>query len=125
MLHKRTIVFLVSDFLTPAESYRSDLIIAGRRHDVIALVLTDPLEQQWPGVGLVRVQDAETGITRIVNTSDRRWRKQFATQARQMSETRDSTLRSARVEQVAIAAGGDYVDALAGFFRRRALRMAR
>ncbi|HLV36185.1 MAG TPA: DUF58 domain-containing protein [Spirillospora sp.] len=122
VLKRRAIVFLISDFLVSSDEYVPELLITSRRHDVIAVTLSDPLEQAWPDAGLVRLQDAETGALSWVDTASVRWRRQFGAQARQFQQLRDSTLRAARVDQISLTSDGDYVRTLAEFFQRRERR---
>ncbi|MBC7870876.1 MAG: DUF58 domain-containing protein, partial [Chitinophagaceae bacterium] len=76
-LKQRAIVFLLSDFLASGQEYAADLLVTGRRHDLIAVVLSDPREISWPNVGLIGLQDAETGAEQWVDTSSPTWQRQF------------------------------------------------
>lgn len=124
-LKQRAIIFVMSDFLAAAQEYAADLLVMGRRHDVIALMLNDPLETAWPRVGLVGVQDAETAQTLWMDTSDSRWQAGFARQNARFRQMRDTTLARAAVDRIDMPVNGDYVDALARFFQRRAQRAGR
>ncbi len=125
LLKQRAIVFFLSDFLALSKSYMSDLLVTSRRHDMIAAVLSDPLEDVLPGVGLIRLSDAETGETALVDTSDMAWRQRVQQRVLQFAEIRDSNLRKAGADRIDISTSGDYVLALTEFFRRRARRIAR
>src|SRR5690606_39573604 len=70
---RRTICFVVSDFLD--EGFERALVTANRKHDVIAVLVTDPVERAMPDVGLVALRDAESGATRVVDTGSRRLRE--------------------------------------------------
>lgn len=120
LLKQRAIIFLISDFLAPARQYSSDLLVTGRKHDVIAVVLNDPLEKRWPGVGLVSLQDAETGAGKLVDTSYLPWQKGFANQTQRFIEARDSAITRAGVDRIDMPVNGDYVKTLMAFFQRRA-----
>lgn len=72
---RRTVTFLISDFL--AQGYENTLKLAKQKHDIIALRIVDPREQDLPNVGLAHLQDAETGETILIDTSDREMVKQF------------------------------------------------
>jgi uncharacterized protein (DUF58 family) len=122
LLKRRAIVFVISDFLTPTESYSRDLTLLSRRHDVIAVTLADRLEQQWPSVGLVGLRDAESGSARWVDTSSTDWTKQFRMQAQRLSQARDAALMQARVDRIDVPLDGDYVYALTRFFQQRERR---
>ena len=119
VLPRRSIVFLISDFLLSGDEYLRELSIVSRRHDVIAVTLRDRLEQTWPEVGLVRLEDAETGAISWVDTGSENWRRRFGTQSQRFHKDRDAALAKARVDRIDLPSDGDYVQALAEFFRRR------
>src|SRR5512134_2525520 len=77
MLKRRGIVFLLSDFQADPQTYRKALNVAGRRHDLVAINLRDPLERNIAPVGLMVLEDAETGELIEVDTADLAWRKAF------------------------------------------------
>ena len=77
LLKRRSIVFLISDFLADAESYRQAMLVTNRRHDVVAFDLSDPLEHEIADVGIVALEDAESGSLRWVDTGSREWRREF------------------------------------------------
>ncbi|MBZ0300703.1 MAG: DUF58 domain-containing protein [Anaerolineae bacterium] len=119
VLKRRAIVFLISDFLMSSDDYLRELMITSRRHDVIAVTISDRLEQAWPDVGLVKLEDAETGLTTWVDTGPRAWRRGFSIQAQRFQKARDEALVRARVDRIDLPSDGDYVRALAQFFKRR------
>ncbi len=126
MLKRRGIVFLISDFLTPPNSYRSPLQIANRRHDVIAVTLNDPREyEQWPNVGLLALEDAETGQVQWVDTGSRQWRESFLERVTELQLARNRVFRKAKVDQIDITTNADYVIPLTKFFEKRARRLRR
>ncbi|MCW5893223.1 MAG: DUF58 domain-containing protein [bacterium] len=117
---RRCVVFLVSDFLDP--NCQRALRVAGRRHDLIAVVLDDPREAELPDVGLVELEEAETGARYVVDTGDARVRTAFAKQAAMGRAARDRVLRAADVDAVTIRTDRSYTDALMRFFRAREKR---
>ncbi len=125
LLRRRAIVFLISDFLASSQEYARDLRVTGRRHDVIAVVLSDPREQSWPDVGLVGLRDAETSMVMWIDTTSQNWRKQFQQQTRRFQKMRDETLSRAQVDRIDVPIDGDYVQALTLFFQQRAQRIRR
>ncbi|HSH05688.1 MAG TPA: DUF58 domain-containing protein [Anaerolineae bacterium] len=125
ILKRRSIVFLVSDFLVKPETYKRPLAISNRRHDVIVIDLNDPLEEEIPAVGLIAIEDAETGERRWVDTNNRRWRKQFAARAAAHQEAKEGVWRQARVDAVRVDTDSDYVKALTSFFQQRNARINR
>lgn len=122
LLHRRAIVVVVSDFLD--EDYEKSLRAAASRHDVIAIQVVDPREQDLPPVGLLALRDAETGRSVLVDTASRAVRDAFAASARQRGEAIAARLQRAGVDTVVVRTDQDYVDPLAAFFRRRS-RMRR
>jgi uncharacterized protein (DUF58 family) len=121
---RRTVTFVVSDFqVTDEESVRKKLRVASKRHDVIALSLRDPREEDLPAVGLLELCDAETGERALVDTFDRKVREEFAAKARERQETLRRLLRSASVDQVEIRSDADYVLPLIQFFSMRERRI--
>jgi uncharacterized protein (DUF58 family) len=121
---RRAVTFVVSDFqMTDEESVRKKLRVASKRHDVIALSLRDPREEELPAVGLLELRDAETGERALVDTFDRRVREGFAAKARERLEALRRLLRSASVDQVEIRSDADYVLPLIQFFSMRERRI--
>lgn len=119
---RRSIVFLVSDFQAPAADYRHALYLSNRRHDVIAVDLHDPLEHAIADVGLLTLEDAETGALLWVDTSDRRWREQFVANVAAHEADKLAGFRKVGVDRIAVDTEHDYVDALTRFFQIRAKR---
>lgn len=117
---RRCVVFLISDFLD--SGCRSALKIAARRHDVIAVVLNDPREAMLPAVGLVELEEAETGARYMVDTGDARLRDAFARQTAAARAERDRMLRSADIDAIAVDTDKPYTQALLRFFRMRERR---
>lgn len=119
---RRGLVVVVSDFLDgvwPAELSR-----LGRRHDVIALVVSDPREFTLPDVGVIDLEDVETGRVATVDTSRPEVRARFADAAARRFATRVAALRAARADVVDLRTDGDWVPVLAGFLRSRKRRLA-
>ncbi len=117
---RRCVVFLISDFLTPG--WRRALRVAARRHDVVAVVLEDPREAELPAVGLVELEEAETGERYVVDTRDWRVRDAFARQASIARVERDRDLRSSDVDAILVGTDRPYTEALLRFFRMRERR---
>jgi uncharacterized protein (DUF58 family) len=118
---RRSVVFLVSDFLSPG--WERPLRVAVRRHDLVPVVLTDPMEEALPAVGLITFEDVETGEVIEFDTSGAgadHYRQLVAAQC----AARDAALRRVNVEVARVRTDQPYVDALVAFFRARARRMA-
>ena len=117
---RRSVVFVLSDFLD-ASAERA-LKIAARRHDVIAVVLDDPRERELPDVGLVELEEAETGERYVVDTGDAHLRKAFAESAAVARVARDRWLHAANVDAIMVTTDRPYTEALLRFFRMRGRR---
>ena len=123
ILKRRSIVFLISDFQADPDDYRKPLLMANRKHDVIAVDLHDPLDTQIADVGLLALEDAETGEVVLVDTGDPGWRRLFAANVQAHEEAKLSLFGKSGIDRLDIDTGGDYVDELAKFFQRRERRL--
>ncbi len=120
---RRTICFVVSDFLD--EGYEKALVAANRKHDVIAVLVTDPAELALPDVGLVALRDAELGTTRLVDTGSKSFRDSAAVAAAGRVQQLERRFRSLGIDFIHVDASGDVVDPLVRFFRMREKRRRR
>jgi uncharacterized protein (DUF58 family) len=118
--HRRAIVFLLSDFLD--EGYERLLKRTGRRHDLILVHISDPREEELPAVGLVELEDAETGRHLLLDTSNRAARAEFALAAARRREALRQLTGSSRIDLIEVSTDGDHLDALVRFFELRARR---
>ena len=125
VLKRRSIVFFVSDFLADPESYYQPLFVTNRRHDVVAIDLHDPLEQEIPDVGLLVLEDAEAGTLNWIDTSNRGWRGAFASQVERLEAAKTQGFAAAGVDRISVTTDRDYVAGLTAFFRERSRRLAR
>jgi uncharacterized protein (DUF58 family) len=117
---KRSIVFLISDFLDA--DYEAALRIAGRRHDLVGLVMNDPREQELPRVGLMTLLDAESGRVRTVDTSDRTVRAEYHRHRDNVKRSRKSLFLKSKLDAVEINVAESYIKPLSDFFRKREKR---
>jgi uncharacterized protein (DUF58 family) len=116
-VRRRAIVFVVSDF--QAADFSRPLRILARRHDLVALSVADPRESVLPDVGLVRLEDPETGETALIDTSSASVRRRFEAAAAERRARLTELFRSTGVDEVATVVGQDYTRDLMAFFRRR------
>ena len=123
VIKKKCVIFLISDFID--SGYHKPLAVAARKHDLIALKLSDPLEMAFPKAGLLRLYDLETGGEKIVDTSRARFRESFKRRVRLRNEEFDRTVSRMGIDKVYIPAGGDYSAPLFRFFEMRARRIRR
>jgi uncharacterized protein (DUF58 family) len=117
---RRAVAFLVSDFL--AEGWTQALRVAARKHDVVPVVIDDPLEAQLPRVGFMAVEDLETGEVLEFDTGGPEARE-YAALVKRRADERAQILRRMSVETVNVHTDKPYVDALVAFFRARERRM--
>ena len=122
-IRRRSLVFVVSDFISTA-GWEKPLARLAMRHDVIAVRLSDPLETRMPALGFLTFQDAESGEQLFVDTNDGAFRARFA----EAAEAREAALRAvfekAGVDVVELATEDDVMDALIRFaqMRKQSLR---
>ena len=117
---KRSVVFLISDFIDV--EIDASLRMLGRKHDVIAVLLNDPRELELPDVGVVALEDAETGRTTYIDTSDRRIRREYAERAKQRRIDRQRALGRMKIDSVELFTDRPFVPALMAFFNARTKR---
>lgn len=128
VLHGRAVVFLISDFQTNGDpqqaraALRRSLRQTNRRHDLIAVHIEDPREQELPDVGFVALEDAETGELVELNTADATIRTRFHQQAVATVERLMSDIRSEGVDTLALKTNTAYLPALQRFFKSRERR---
>ena len=117
MVKKRSIVFLISDFLD--NSFEDQLKITNRKHDLVALQITDQAEYNLPKVGWVQLQDLESNQLKWVNTNLPKVRKRFADQGRSHDRYMKETFRKSGVDFAKISTGESYVKPLMNLFKNR------
>ncbi len=118
VIKKRSICFLLSDFLSTG--YEAPLRIAARRHDIVGIHLVDPREIELPNVGLIRAKDAETGKMRWVDTALRSNRERYNEWYQKHQEYFKSSFLKTGAGAVTIRTDESYVNALLKFFQKRA-----
>ena len=92
ILKRRSIVFLVSDFMDDPQRYRKSMFMANRKHDLIAIDLHDPLETEIADVGMLALEDAESGELIWLDTSEPAWRERFAQRTGRFEAAKRKTL---------------------------------
>jgi uncharacterized protein (DUF58 family) len=125
LIKRRSLVFVVSDFVS-VPGWEESLAHLSLRHEVVAVRLYDPLEMELPDLGLVTIQDAETGEQVLVDTHDRRFRKRFAFIAEQREKALRSAFRQAGVDVLELSTEDDLVAAILRFadLRKRRSQLA-
>lgn len=117
VLRKRSTVFLFSDFFD--QGFDRALRQIGQKHDLVSCVVADSAERTVPDLGLIDLEDSETGQVMTVDTGSLAFRNSYERQMRKLYEERDSLLKKAQVDRVDIDTSKDFVDPLIAYFRRR------
>jgi uncharacterized protein (DUF58 family) len=125
LIPRRSLVFVVSDFIS-APGWGEPLAHLAQRHEVVAVRLYDPLERDLPDLGLLVIQDSETGEQLFVDTHDRGFRKRFAAAAERRENALRATLGEAGVDCLELSTDDDLVDAILRFadLRKRRSQLA-
>lgn len=118
---RKTVTFLISDFLT--KNYEKELQIANKRHDLIAVVVGDPREKEFPSIGIVELEDSETGEKILVDTRDRYLRKEYSLFTSKRREEILSNFRYAGIDCIQVNTKEPYIEPLMRFFRTREKRI--
>jgi uncharacterized protein (DUF58 family) len=118
---RRAVIFLLSDFL--AESYERPLSICGHRHDLIAVPIEDPGEWQLPPVGIVEIQDPETGVRSKIDFSNSEIQHEFARLTDEQRKNRDAMFRRSKTGTILLRTDQDYFPILRTFFLHRQRRL--
>lgn len=119
---RRAVVFFISDFQTG--DFSRELSVSGRRHDFIAIHIQDQREELLPNVGIITLEDAETGEQIEINTADRTTRARFSALAEARLVDLNQTLRRNRIDRISLRTGEDYLPPLRSFFKQRERRLA-
>ena len=119
-IKQRSLVFVVSDFIS-APGWGRALSLLNQRHEVLAIRLWDPREADLPDIGLIVMEDAETGEQLTVDTHDKRFRQRFAEAAAQHVADLEATFKRAGVDMLSLSTEEDLVRAIVRFatLRRR------
>lgn len=120
---RKSVAFLISDFMT--SGYDSALKVAHRRHDLVSIVLRDPLEEQLPDLGLASFQDAESGEIFMFDTTSRRARRRVSELIEDRHQARRRLFNQLHLDFIELSTGEEYLRPLVLFFKHRAARMGR
>lgn len=121
VMKKNTVVFLLSDFID--KDYQRTLTILNRRHDIVAMSITDPREVELPDVGLLEIQDAETGQPMLIDTANRAMRTAYRAEALRRKDARTRAFAASGVDHIEIRTDEPYTKTLFRFFRMRERRI--
>ncbi len=120
VIRKRSVVFMISDFLD--NDYEKSIKQASRKHDMLSFHLQDPWELQLPDLGLIQIHDGETGQTSLINTAKRSLRKAYEVKSQERFDQLRAFFKSNGLDYLPIRTDVPYVDSLISFFRKRASR---
>ena len=120
---RRAVVFLISDFLAP--EFSRELRVTSRRHDVICCPISDPRETEIPSVGLIEVQDPETGDLALLDTGSPAVRSSFRRQAEERQRALEERFKRLKVDTLFLSTARPFVDDVHRLFHRRQIRVGR
>jgi uncharacterized protein (DUF58 family) len=119
-IKKRSIVFLISDFID--DGYEKILRVVGKKNDLIGVVLDDRRESEIPPIGLIKLRDAESGSERWIDTSSTKVREKMQLAREKVIRKREAMFLSARLDKIYVRTGEDYIKPLVQFFKMRERR---
>ncbi|MCB0390563.1 MAG: DUF58 domain-containing protein, partial [Bdellovibrionales bacterium] len=117
VLKKRSNVFIFSDFFD--EGYDKPLRMMGQKHDTVSVIVNDPLELELPDLGLVDLQDAETGEIVTIDTSSKLFRQYYRETLLKSQEERDRNLKRTQIDKIEVNTDNDFTAPLIAFFKKR------
>ncbi len=118
-IKKRCTMFLISDFID-TKDYKTPLTVCANRHDIMGIQVYDKRDAELPDVGLMRVEDLETGATQWIDTGSKKVRAAYSRWWYELQQKMSATLRSTHVDFASTATDEDYVKALMSLFKKRA-----
>lgn len=120
VIKRKSVVFLVSDFFF--EGYTKPLQLANKKHDVVAIKITDPRETVFENVGLIELEDAETGEVVLINTGSKEFRREFAARADEDLQNLKRSFQLVNIDFINIQTDHSYIVPLVNFFKMREKR---
>ena len=125
ILKRRSILFLISDFIAPLVHYQKALFIANRKHDLVAVDMSDPLEKEIAPTALLALEDTESGESIWLDTSSANWQTDFQQRVSKCQAEKSALFTQTGVDCIPVQTGRGYTGALADFFQNRNRRMRR
>lgn len=117
---KKAVVFLISDFQD--DDFEKPLNVASRRHELVPVFVIDPMEEKLPNMGIVQLEDPESGKLLTVDTTSKRVREAFERIAREQREQRQRAFRRRKIDHIVVRTDEDYIKPIIKYFRSRARR---
>lgn len=121
IIKKRSIIVLISDF--QSKPFEQAMKITHRRHELVPIQVTDPLEYELPRLGVLPLQDAETGETVMVDTSRTKVREEYRKQREAWQKNLEEIARQSKIDMVSVQTNASYIRPLLKFFQKRTSRM--
>jgi uncharacterized protein (DUF58 family) len=121
VIKRRSVVFLISDFLS--EGFYKPLQIANNKHDIIAVKITDPRETAFDSIGLIELEDAETGEVYMIDTGSKEFRREFAARAQEDTFNLKKGFQLINLDFINIRTDQSYIIPLINFFKMRERRV--
>ena len=121
VIKRRCVAFLISDFLDQTITER--LRTTAKRHDITAISIADPREKTLPPIGLLELEDAETGETILIDTYDEKIRESFRIVSKTNKSERSDTFRASGIGEISLQTDEPYIDSIVRFFRSREHRV--
>lgn len=118
---RRAVTFVISDFFS--KDFKKSLSIANKKHDVVAITITDPREGELPNAGIIELVDAESGTPYMIDTASAKVREKYAKRSQEMREERTRLFGSVGVDHIDISTDKPYVEEFIKFFRMRKRRI--
>jgi uncharacterized protein (DUF58 family) len=118
---RRAVTFVMSDFF--AKEFKKPLSIANKKHDIVAITITDPRETELPNAGIIELIDAESGKPYLIDTSSAKVRRSYADKSGRLREERKKVFGSVGVDHIDISTDRSYVEEFIKFFRMRKRRI--
>jgi uncharacterized protein (DUF58 family) len=121
VIKRKSVVFLISDFLS--EDFYKPLQIANNKHDLIAIKITDPREMSFDNVGLIELEDAETGEVFMIDTASKQFRREFSARATEDMLTMKKSFQLINLDFINVRTDQSYIVPLINFFKMRGKRL--
>lgn len=116
-LKKRATIFFMSDFFD--QNYEQSLRFLAKKHEVVACVVNDPVEENFPDLGLIEFEDSETGERMLLDTTSMFTKQRVKRNYNAQNDARDKMLRKSQVDKIVISTQGDFVQPLIAYFKRK------
>lgn len=121
VIKRKSVVFVISDFLS--EDFYKPLQIANNKHDLIAIKVTDPREMSFDNVGLIELEDAETGEVFMIDTGSKQFRKEFSARANEDMLSIKKSFQLINLDFINVRTDQSYIVPLINFFKMRGKRL--